>query len=278
MVCLQSGGGTITAAGLYTAPALPSTDTVKATAHADGKTFATVDVRVVIAEGHVAGYDVGVDYHATGEDFINTAFISQYNNASVRQSVRTQLQGMADRGATLISTRLWLVIEPGTANTNGAWALTFPMTSQEQANLHSYASDVAAVVGSGGNRLRLDLCLLWLGAADFTLGSPAAGLGSTPVTAATYTRRVEATTESVLAAVKGVSRPDGVAVADIIYLNGEVMVAAPGEVQPKPNEDWFMATHYPRFVQVVRQSGFTPSVYFNISDTQADYLAPGTSI
>ena len=128
--------------------------------------------------------------------------------------------------------------------------------------MHSYAADVAAIVGSGGNRLRLELCLLWLGAADFTIGSPAAGLGSTPVSAATYTTRVEATTDAVLTAVKGISRPDGVAVVDIIYLNGEVMIAAPGEVQPKANEGWFMTTHYPRFVQVVQQAGFTSSVYF----------------
>jgi hypothetical protein len=272
---VTDGGGTITAAGLYTAPALPGTATVKATAHANGATFATVAVPLVVPEGHVAGYDVGVDYHATGADFINTAFVSQYDTPSVRQTVQTQLQGMADRGATLISTRLWLVLEPGTPNTNGAWALTFPMTSREQANLRSYATDVAAIVGSGGNRLRLDLCLLWLGAADFTVGSPAAGLGNTPVSAATYTARVEATTDAVLAAVNGVSRQDGVAVVDIIYLNGEVMIGAPGEVQPKTNEDWFMTTHYPRFVQVVQQAAFTPSVYFNISDTQADYLTPG---
>jgi hypothetical protein len=272
---VTDGGGTITAAGLYTAPALPGTDTVKATADAYGKAFTTVAVPIVIAEGHVAGYDVGVDYHATGADFINTAFISQYDTPSVHQTVQTQLQGMADRGATLISTRLWLVLEPGTPNTQGAWALTFPMSSREQANLHSYATDVAAVVGSGGNRLRLDLCLLWLGAADYTVGSPAAGLGHTPVSAATYTTRVEATTDAVLAAVNGVSRPDGVAVVNIVYLNGEVMIGAPGEAQPKANEGWFMTTHYPRFVQVVRQAGFTPSVYFNISDTQADYLTPG---
>ena len=272
---VTGGGGSITAAGLYTAPTLPGTYKVKATATADGTTSASVAVPVVIPEGHVAGYDVGVDYHATDADFINTAFISQYDTPSVRQTVEMQLQGMADRGATLISTRLWLVVEPGTANTHGAWALTFPLASGEQANLHAFATDVAAVVGSGGNRLRLELCMLWLGAADYTLGSPAAGLGYTPVSAATYTARVEATTDAVLAAVKGVSRPDGVAVADIIYLNGEVMIAAPGEVQPKPNEGWFMTTHYPRFVQVVGQAGFTPSVYFNISDTQADYLTPG---
>ncbi len=84
-------------------------------------TFATVTVPIVIPEGHVAGYDVGVDYHATGADFINTAFISQYDTPSVRQTVQTQLQGMADRGATLISTRLWLVLEPGTPNSQ--WRL-----------------------------------------------------------------------------------------------------------------------------------------------------------
>jgi len=128
---ITDSGGTITAAGLYTAPALPGTATVKATADADGTKFATVAVPLVIPEGHVAGYDVGVDYHATGADFINTAFISQYDTPSVRQTVQTQLQGMADRGATLISTRLWLVLEPGTPNTQGAWALTFPMSSQE---------------------------------------------------------------------------------------------------------------------------------------------------
>ncbi len=103
------------------------------------------------------------------------------------------------------------------------------MTSRERVNLHRYATDVAAIVGSGGNRLLLDLCLLWLGAADYTVGSPAAGLGDTPVSAATYTTRVEETTDAVLAAVNGVSRPDGVAVVDIIYLNGEVMIGAPGE-------------------------------------------------
>jgi len=272
---VSDGGGTVTAAGLYTAPALPGTATVKAIADADGKTSATVAVPLVIPEGHIAGYDVGVDYHATGADFINTAFISQYDTPSVRQVVQMQLQGMADRGATLISTRLWLVLEPGTPNTQGAWALTFPMSTREQANLHAYASDVAAIVGSGGNRLRLELCLLWLGAADYTVGSPSAGLGDTPVSATTYTARVQATTDAVLAAVQGVSRSDGVAVVDIVYIDGEAMIAAPGETQPKANEAWFMTTHYPRFVQVVQQAGFTASVYFNISDTQADYLTPG---
>jgi hypothetical protein len=70
----------------------------------------------------------------------------------------------------------------------------------------------------------------------------------------------------VLAAVTGVNRPDGIPVVDIIYLNGEVMIGA------KANEDWFMTTHYPRFVSVVKQAGFTPAVYFIVADSQDDVL------
>jgi len=272
---VEAGGGSITQGGIYTAPATPGTYTVKATAQADSSASATAPVPVVIPEGHVAGYDVGADYHATGSDFLHSAFITIYDQPGVRQLVLTQLQGMADRGATIISTRIWFVTEPGNTNSGQTWRATFPMTDQEQANLHAYAQDVAAIQGSGGNRLRLNLCLLWLGAADFTMGSPSTSLGSTPVLAAEYTSRVQTTTDKVLAAVTGVNRPDSVPIVDIIYLDGEVMIAAPGETPPIANEDWFMTTHYPRFVQVVKAAGFTPSVYFNISDTQADYLDPG---
>ena len=272
---VEAGGGSITQGGVYTAPATPGTYTVKAIAQSDSSASGTAPVPVVIPEGHIAGYDVGVDYHATGSDFLHTAFITIYDQPSVRQLVGTQLQGMADRGATIISTRIWFVTEPGTTNFGETWRATFPMTDQEQANLRTYAQDVAEIQGSGGNRLRLNLCLLWLGAADYTMGSPSTVLGFTPVTSAVYTSRVQTTTDKVLAAVTGVNRPDGVPVVDIIYINGEVMIAAPGETPPKANEDWFMTTHYPRFVNVVKAAGFTPSVYFNISDTQADYLNPG---
>jgi len=112
----------------------------------------------------------------------------------------------------------------------------------------------------------IDLCFLWLGAADYTMGTPSTGLGFTPITGAVFTSRLQTTTDKVLAAVAGVTRPDGVPVVDIIYLNGEVMVGA------KSNEDWFMTTHYPRFVSVVKQAGFTPAVYFIVADTEADVL------
>src|SRR5436305_7295843 len=212
---LETGGGLITQTGIYTAPPIPGTYSVKATAQADSTASATEAVPVVIPERNIPGYDVGVDYHAYGADFLHTAFITNDNQPGVRQTVQTQLQGMADRGATEISTRIWLVTEPGTTNFGETWRATFPMTDQEQANLHTYAQDVAAVQGVGGNRLRLNLCFLWLGAADYTMGIPSTGLGFTPITGAVFTSRLQSTTDKVLAAVTGVSRPDGVPVVDI---------------------------------------------------------------
>jgi hypothetical protein len=40
----------------------------------------------------------------------------------------------------------------------------------------------------------------------------------------------------------------------------------------KANEDWFLTTHYPRFVSKVSAAGFRPTVYFIVADTQADLL------
>ena len=263
---VEAGGGSITQAGVYTAPSLPGTYTVKATSQADSTASATAKVPVIIPEGHIAGYDVGVDYHAYGADFLQTAFITIYNQAAVRQAVLAQLQGMADRGATIISTRIWFVTEPGTTNFGQTYRATFPMSDQEQANLRAYAQDVATIQGSGGNRLRMDICFLWLGAADYTMGSPTTGLGFTPVSATEFTRRVQLTTDKVLAAIGDVTRPDGVHLVDTIYLDGEVMIGA------KANQDWFMITHYPRFVSVISQAGFKPAVYFIVADTQDDVL------
>ncbi|HEY4906313.1 MAG TPA: hypothetical protein VIH74_02620 [Candidatus Acidoferrum sp.] len=267
---VETGGGSISADGTYTSPALPGTFTVKATAAADASASGTKSVPVVIPVGHIAGYDVGVDYHATGSDFQHTAFITQYHVPAVRQLVLTQLQGMVDRGATVISTRIWLVTEPGTTNFGESWRATFPLATQEETNLQTYAKDVAKLVGSGGNRPRLDIGLLYLGAADYTMGNPTSGLGATPISAAVFTSRVEQTTDSVLDAVTNVLRPDGVPVVDTIYMEGEVMIGA------KANQDWFMTTHYPRFVSRVSAAGFKPSVYFLAVMTASNQpLAPG---
>ncbi len=77
---------------------------------------------------------------------------------------------------------------------------------------------------------------------------------------------MELTTDKVLSAVSDITRPDGMPLVDIIYLDGEVMVGV------KANEDWFMTTHYPRFVSKASAAAFKPSAYFNASDTQDDVL------
>ncbi len=263
---VEPDGGSITPEGVYTAPPLPGTFTVKAVSLADSHAFASVRVPVVIPVGHIPGYDVGVDYHATGTDFLHTAFLMNYNQASVRAAVQQQLQGMADRGATIIFTRIWMVTNPGDTDFGESWRTHFPLADQEQQNLHSYAQDVASVRGSGGNRLRLWICLLWLGASDYTVGSPATTLGYSNLTATEFTSRVKTTIDEVVTALQGVARPDGIPVADRIYMDGEVMIGA------KANQDWFLATHYPYFLQDVTAAGFRPTVYFIVADTQADLL------
>lgn len=265
---VEKGGGSISADGVYAAPALPGTYMVRATSTVDWRATATVRVPVVIPVGHVPGYDVGVDYHATGADFVHTAFITRYHDPAVRRTVRAQLQGMADRGATVISTRIWLVNEPGEKDLGETWRATFPLSLQEQKNLRAYAQDVAAVVGARGNRLRLDLCLLWLGAADYQRGTLETGLGWTPLTPAQFTPRVEATTDRVIAAVSGLKRPDGLLVVDTIYFESVMFGAARNQV-------WFVTTHYPRFVTAVSRAGFRPSVYFNLTDVAQSVLEDG---
>src|ERR1700686_1020214 len=50
---VEARGGSITAAGLYTAPATPGTYTVKATSQSDPSASGTAPARVVIPVGHV---------------------------------------------------------------------------------------------------------------------------------------------------------------------------------------------------------------------------------
>jgi len=270
---VEPGGGTITSDGVYTAPSIPGTYTVKAVSQADSTAWDTAPVTVVtVGEGHIPGYDVGVDYHAFGTDFLHTAFVTIYDQPAVRQNVRVQLQGMADRGATFLQTAIWFVTEPGTTNFGETWRATFPMTDQEAANLRAYAQDVASIQGAGGNTFRLDLALNWLGAADFTIGSPTTGLGNSNLSATEFISRVQVTTGKVVAAVSDVTRPDGVRLVDRVFLDCGVTIPAPGEPDGNPNEGWFLTANYPGFVSTVSQPGLTPAVYFNSDFSQAAVL------
>lgn len=105
--------GTVSAASgtsaTYTAPSSvpasngPTSITVTATSASDTSKSASA---TLIPVGHIAGYDVGVDYHAFGDSLDSSAFLNEYNQPNVRQTVQAQLQGLADRGATLMHTRV----------------------------------------------------------------------------------------------------------------------------------------------------------------------------
>ena len=275
--CAPAPCGTIspttTASGApatYTAPGtLPpngATITITATAIANASASASA---TLIPVGQLSSYDVGVDYHAYGLNNLSSAFITIYEQPAVRQTVRAQLQGMADRGATFINTMIWFVTPPGETNFGETWRATFPMTDQEAANLRAYAEDIATIQGASGNRLRLDITLAWLGAADYTMGSPATGLGSRNLSASEFSARVATTSDKVLAAVSDVTRPDNVPLIGTIFFEAEVMIGA------KANEDWFLSTNYPGFVSAASQHGIQPAVYFLAEGSQAIVLDNG---
>jgi hypothetical protein len=85
-----------------------------------------------------AAYKVGVDYHSTGADFSSTAFLTRYHLPGVRSTVQAQLQGMENRGATMMHTRLWMVTSPGGQDFGEAWRHHFPISAQEATNLRNY--------------------------------------------------------------------------------------------------------------------------------------------
>ncbi len=214
------------------------------------------------------GYVVGVDYHAYTTDFNAAAFVTQYNDPTVRATVQSQLQGIADGGGDVISTRIWLVTPAGGDDFGQTWRAHFPLGDQEQTNLRAFAQDLAAVTGNTGNHLRLDLCLLWLGSADYTLGSPPTGIGSTALSASQFTAQVQLTIDKVLAAVSDVKGPDGVPVVGTIYFDGEIALE-------KANIQWFLSTHYPDFVSKVLAVGLRPSAYLQAECTEDVVLDNG---
>jgi hypothetical protein len=218
-----------------------------------------------------SAYEVGVDYHSTEANFTDSVFITQYHIPNVRASVLTQLQGMVDRGATFVTLAIWLVAEPGD-KTHLHWEATFPISDQETSNLHQYAEDVASIQSTiDGHRLHLDVVFGWLGAADYQMGNSTVGFGYSHLNASEFTSRVNKTMDNVVQALSNVRHPDGGLLVQTIYLDGEIMIGA------KKNQEWFLTTHYPRFVQIMADAGFSPAVYFIVDGMEehileADYI------
>ncbi|MCB9556261.1 MAG: hypothetical protein H6707_09185 [Deltaproteobacteria bacterium] len=236
--------------------------------------------RLRLRNGHCApvrypasGREVGVDYHATGEDFLGTAFLTQYHRREVRALVRQQLRGMALAGATVISTRIWLVSAAGTQSPE-TWRHHFPLSAREQTNLRAYAKDVADA------RLKLYLGVLYLGCASYLIGSPQTTLGACQKDAPTFVSEVKQSFSRMLEAVQDVYLPDGRPVVERIYFDGEVMAAASAEDSAtqfeKANSRWFIGDSglWRWFWQATRTAGMIPSMYFIHGNQEHKILGP----
>jgi hypothetical protein len=230
------------------------------------KTQLLATVRVY---GRKYAYNVGINYHATGPDFLTTAFLADYHVTSVRDTVKSQLQNMADRGASVIKTGVWLVDADQSRVQTEKWRWHFPPNVRELANLRLFAQDVAAVVASDGRRLRLELTTNPQWASVYYVGSPTTTLGYMNLAPEVWKNHWITTYQTVIDAVHDIIRPDGVQVVERVYLEGEIMVGA------RANTEWFLQQIYPGFVSYAMARGLKPSLYFNMGGSEAELLDDG---
>lgn len=222
----------------------------------------------------VDAYEVGVFYHSTTANFSIDHFLGQYHQGNVRNTVRQHLQQMANAGASLITTGIWLIRDPGQSHSGEYWKWAFPPEPTELANLRLYAEDVASIVATDGHRLRLNLSYGYDHAAapcNRSGGCPLVGdvpipgslgvpesPGRPAVTSAQYLEKVRQSYEQVADAVAGVRRSDGTLVVETIYFIGELQVdgASPN------NMTWLLKSIYPAFHNYLSARQLTPSLYF----------------
>jgi hypothetical protein len=240
---------TISSSGLLTALAV---GTVTVTASSEGKSGqSTVTVRPIPP----GGYRIGVNYHATGEDITETAFLRHYHNPAVRALVLQQLQGMAAAGADLLKTALWFVggIETTTKN---AIQHRFPISQQELMNIRAYVTDVAGIHTRSGRPLHVQLAFGYLWCADYTFGDASTGVGQCNLPWSTFVANTKQSVLAILQTVAEIRATDGTPVVERIYLDGEVMVGA------KKNQEQFLKDLWPWFVTTAAGLGLKGSLYF----------------
>jgi hypothetical protein len=194
-------------------------------------------------------YRVGVDYHATTTDFVESAFLSKYHDPAVRDEVLIQLKGMAEADTDIISTRVWLVNAQGEPVPQ-AYRWHFPPTEQELSNLRQYTLDVSQIISASGNPMELNIGILYLWCGDYREGSPTTTLGKCDMDVEEYTAALNASTDGIMEAVTGIYRPDGQHAVSLLYLDGEVMTAVddadPAVIYEKENQTWFLQTYWLR--------------------------------
>lgn len=207
-----------------------------------------------------SNYRVGVNYHATGLDFAKDSFILNYHRPQVRNLVRSQLQDMADKGASFVSTRLWVVDQPSKRYPAHAWRLGFPFSSQELDNIKQYARDVGSIKRPDGQPLDLYLTLLWLGCAKYNQEVNPCGISWQNLVS-----NAKQTITQLFQAIGNETRPDGKKLVATVYMDGEI------DVVNKKNTDKWLTEVYPHFISTAHQYQINPSIYF-LPDTLSPNL------
>lgn len=181
-------------------------------------------------------YQVGVAYHATTEDFVNTTFIKNYHDPEVRATVLQHLSEFASTTADTISTTLWFVSDPDATDPPSqlAWRLHFPPSQQELENIEQYVSDVKGTITKSGRPFDLQMRMGWLGCADFNVVNPDGTYGHCHYSWEDLIESTKTTIDNVLVALEG---------ADSIDLVGDTWV--PGN---PTHQAWFLEI-YPYFLE-----------------------------
>lgn len=275
--CTASGGWSGTKATSGNQSVTPTSTTTYTLGCTGGGSSVSQQVTVTVGSDGSMRYLVGVNYHATTQDFhttdlfgtglLGSAFIRQYHYDVVRGTVQAQLKTFADAGAGLIKTNLWLVDDPANRS-NEAWRFAFPVTPQELQNLREYATDVANTRSVDGRFLELDFTLGWLGCANYHHGVPSTTVGDCQMSWNDFLTHAQETLNGLLNSVGTIRRADSQLVVKHFYLDGEVMVGFPHP--EKMNTEAFLLALYPFFVQQATALGITPAVYF-----QTEFEAPG---
>lgn len=202
---------------------------------------------------------VGPNYYATGANFNDSSFIGKYQDPNVQNTVKSQLQSMADNGATVIKTVIWLAT--GDPDDERGWISTTPLSKQQQINIYEYARDVASIQARDGHRLDLYFAFAYSYCADYNIVKSNGTVGECGLTWSQFTDKTKESYTTLINNVSDIRRGDGQKVVKIIYLKHEVMVGT----DQLPNEGRFLLALYPDFVQKVNAAGITPSIYFQAS-------------
>ncbi|MBI2063538.1 MAG: hypothetical protein HYT65_00905, partial [Candidatus Yanofskybacteria bacterium] len=216
-------------------------------------------------------YGLGANYHSITPNFVTKPghFIRYYHESETRMKVLEQLQEMADSGANIVKTSLWLVDDPtnrtpDTKEREGAWRLSFPLAGQELDNVIKYAMDVASIRAEDGHYLHLEFSFGWLGCADYKMNNTNGTYGWCNMLWEEFISRAKESVSNLIYGTGFITRPDGKKVVKIIYLEGEIMIGA------KPNQEKFLLAIYPYLVSQADSVGVVLTVYFIIASSEGE--------